>query len=171
MARKQIVILGGGTGGTMTANRLRRRFDSDEAEIHVVATGVRFQPEETEGLTGPGWSERAFTFYSPEGLVALHGRSSASTAAGGRGREPMGGAPADLPLGDPTLARRRHPGPRRGGREPRDGSAVAAASRWARVSSGRTRSSARSVSFDGAEPSCSSKLRTPEATSSFASRR
>src|SRR6266508_189239 len=36
MARKQIVILGGGTGGTMTANRLRRRFDADEAEIHVV---------------------------------------------------------------------------------------------------------------------------------------
>jgi sulfide:quinone oxidoreductase len=30
------VILGGGTGGTMTANRLRRRFDEDEAEIHVV---------------------------------------------------------------------------------------------------------------------------------------
>src|ERR671936_2006453 len=36
MARTQIVILGGGTGGTMTANRLRRRFDPDEAEIHVV---------------------------------------------------------------------------------------------------------------------------------------
>src|SRR6266536_1206469 len=36
MARKQIVILGGGTGGTMTANRLRRRFDDDQAEIHVV---------------------------------------------------------------------------------------------------------------------------------------
>ena len=36
MSRKQIVILGGGTGGTMTANRLRRRFDADEADIHVV---------------------------------------------------------------------------------------------------------------------------------------
>ena len=33
MSRKQIVILGGGTGGTLTANRLRRRFDADEAEI------------------------------------------------------------------------------------------------------------------------------------------
>ena len=146
MSRKRIVVLGGGTGGTMTANRLRRRFDADEAEIHVVdrddrhvyqpgllfvpfglaqveeivrprsrqlrngiafhenevesvwverdevllddgnvlpydvlvvATGVRLQPEETEGLTGPGWNERAFTFYSPEGAAqlqrALHG--------------------------------------------------------------------------------------------------
>src|SRR6266705_2689390 len=141
MARKRIVILGGGTGGTMTANRLRRRFDADEAEIHVVvldnrhvyqpgllfvpfglaqineivrprrrqfrngivfheneveevwterdelllddgtvlpydalviATGVRLQPEETEGLTGPGWNERVFTFYSPEGAEGLH---------------------------------------------------------------------------------------------------
>jgi sulfide:quinone oxidoreductase len=138
--KKQIVILGGGTGGTMTANRLRRRFGADEAEIHVVdrddrhvyqpgllfvpfgltqideivrprhrqlrdgivfhrnevesvwierdevllddgrvlpydvlvvATGVRLLPEETEGLTGPGWNERAFTFYSPDGAEQL----------------------------------------------------------------------------------------------------
>ena len=138
--RAQIVILGGGTGGTMTANRLRRRFDDGEAEIHVVdrddrhvyqpgllfvpfglahtdeivrprrrqlrsgivfhecevaevwaerdevlledgtvlpydvlvvATGARLQPEETEGLCGPGWDERVFTFYTPEGAEAL----------------------------------------------------------------------------------------------------
>jgi sulfide:quinone oxidoreductase len=138
---RRIVVLGAGTGGTMTANRLRRRFDADEAEIHVVdrddrhvyqpgllfvpfgladvhevvrprrrqlrrdivfyesevdsvalganevllddgtalpydvlvvATGVQLQPEETEGLTGPGWNERAFTFYTPEGAAALH---------------------------------------------------------------------------------------------------
>jgi sulfide:quinone oxidoreductase len=142
VARKQVVILGGGTGGTMTANRLRRHFDADEAEIHVVdrddrhvfqpgllfvpfglahvdeivrprrlqlcngivfhqnevvevwierdevllddgtrlpydvlvvASGVRLQPEETEGLSGPGWNERVFTFYSPEGAEALRG--------------------------------------------------------------------------------------------------
>jgi len=141
VSKKQIVILGGGTGGTMTANRLRRRFDTDEAEIHVVdrdnrhvyqpgllfvpfglahvdeivrprrrqlrdgivfheaeidsveldlaevrltdgtrlpydvlvvSTGVRLQPEETEGMTGPGWNERVFTFYDPEGAQGLH---------------------------------------------------------------------------------------------------
>src|SRR5438876_1065182 len=46
MTRKQIVILGGGTGGTMTANRLRRRFDLDEAEVHVVDRDDRhvYQP-------------------------------------------------------------------------------------------------------------------------------
>ena len=36
MSKKRIVVLGGGTGGTMVANRLRRHFDGDEAEIHVV---------------------------------------------------------------------------------------------------------------------------------------
>jgi sulfide:quinone oxidoreductase len=140
MPAKRIVILGGGTGGTLTANRLRRRL-GDGAEIHVVdrndrhvyqpgllfvpfglaevgeivrprrrqfrdgisfhetaveavdladdrvrlengsvlpydvlvvATGARLQPEETEGLTGPGWQERAFTFYTVEGAQALH---------------------------------------------------------------------------------------------------
>ena len=142
MARKQIVILGGGTGGTIAANRLRRRFEADEAEIHVVdrddrhvyqpgllfvpfglaqldeivrprrrqlhdgivfhenevmevwidrdeillddrsvlpydvlivASGTRLQPEETEGMTGPGWNERVFTFYDTEGAAALQG--------------------------------------------------------------------------------------------------
>jgi sulfide:quinone oxidoreductase len=151
VSKKRLVILGGGTGGTMTANRLRRRFDPDEAEIHVVdrddshvyqpgllfvpfelahpedivrqrrrqlrpgivfheaevasvtldrdevllgdgtvlpydvlvvATGARLQPEETEGLTGPGWNERVFTFYTPEGAAALHG--ALRRFAGGR---------------------------------------------------------------------------------------
>jgi sulfide:quinone oxidoreductase len=34
--RKRVVVLGGGTGGTIVANRLRRRFSPDELEIHVV---------------------------------------------------------------------------------------------------------------------------------------
>ena len=46
MSRKQIVILGGGTGGTMVANRLSRRLGLDEAEIHVVDMDNRhvYQP-------------------------------------------------------------------------------------------------------------------------------
>jgi sulfide:quinone oxidoreductase len=151
MAKKQIVILGGGTGGTMTANRLRRRLDPREAEIHVVdrddlhvyqpglvfvpfgltstdeivrprrrqlhggiefherevesvaldrqevelddgtalpydvlvvASGVRLQPEETEGLTGPGWGERVFDFYTPDGADGL--RKALERFDGGR---------------------------------------------------------------------------------------
>jgi sulfide:quinone oxidoreductase len=141
MSKKHVVVLGGGTGGTMVANRLRRRFDMDELEIHVVdrddrhvyqpgllfvpfglarvdeivrprrrqlhggiafhenevaevwierdevllddgtvlpydvlvvATGARLQPEETDGLAGPGWNERVFTFYAPDGAELLH---------------------------------------------------------------------------------------------------
>jgi sulfide:quinone oxidoreductase len=136
----RIVVLGGGTGGTLTANRLRRLYPETEAEIIVVdqddchvyqpgllfvpfglthpedivrprsrqlhsgigyvqsaidhvdleasevhlenrsmlgydvlvvATGAVLVPEETEGLTGPGWMDKVFTFYSPEGAAAL----------------------------------------------------------------------------------------------------
>ena len=40
-------------------------------DVLVVATGAVLVPEETEGLTGPGWMEKVFTFYSPEGAAAL----------------------------------------------------------------------------------------------------
>ena len=40
-------------------------------DVLVVATGTRLQPEETEGMTGPGWMERIFTFYTPGGATAL----------------------------------------------------------------------------------------------------
>jgi sulfide:quinone oxidoreductase len=137
---KRIVVLGGGTGGTLTANRLRRILDDKveivvvdqddnhvyqpgllfvpfglahldeiirprqrqlhrgidyrqsaidhvdldaqrvllgdgtalEYDVLVVATGSTLVPEETEGLTGPGWMEKIFTFYSPEGAARLH---------------------------------------------------------------------------------------------------
>ena len=137
---KRIVILGGGTGGTLVANRLRRAYRPDAAEIVVVdrddkhvyqpgllfvpfgladtakltrprwrqlrsgitfcqagidhvdtehdavhvtngtvidydvlivATGAHLLPEETDGLTGPGWQQNVFTFYTPEGAAAL----------------------------------------------------------------------------------------------------
>jgi sulfide:quinone oxidoreductase len=42
-------------------------------DVLVLATGAALQPEETEGLTGPGWNERVFTFYTPEGADALAG--------------------------------------------------------------------------------------------------
>jgi sulfide:quinone oxidoreductase len=135
----RIVILGAGTGGTLTANRLRRRLgdraeitvvdrddehlyqpgllfvpfgvehperlvrsrakqlrsgidfrlgevervEADASTVHladgtelgydvlVVASGAELLPEETEGLTGPGWNESTFTFYTLEGATAL----------------------------------------------------------------------------------------------------
>ena len=149
-APHKIVILGGGTGGTLTANRLHRHFgddahitvvDQDDAHVYqpaliflpfgladpqsmvrergaqlrpgihfviagvdrvesavntvhldgggvleydvlVVATGVRLLPEETEGLTGPGWNESACTFYTVEGAIAL--REALQSFDGGR---------------------------------------------------------------------------------------
>jgi sulfide:quinone oxidoreductase len=136
----RVVILGGGTGGTLTANRLRRLYSEVEADITVidqddrhvyqpgllfvpfglasaddivrprgrqlhrgiayvnsaidrvdlettqvtledgttfgydvlvVATGAVLVPEETEGLTGAGWMDKVFTFYSLKGASAL----------------------------------------------------------------------------------------------------
>jgi sulfide:quinone oxidoreductase len=148
---KRIIVLGGGTGGTLAANRLRRLLDREAAEIIVidpddrhlyqpgllfvpfgrarparlarprhqqfhdgvaflraavdradldrdevvladgtsvrydllvVATGARLVTEETEGLTGPGWMEKVFTFYTLDGAVALERALSRFT--GGR---------------------------------------------------------------------------------------
>ena len=135
----RIVILGAGTGGTLTANRLRHHYgdaveitviDRDDRhvyqpgllfvpfdladpdrivrsrgkqlhdgiefrlaevrsvelganEVHladgsvlhydvlVIASGAALLPGETEGLSGPGWGERVFTFYTLEGATAL----------------------------------------------------------------------------------------------------
>lgn len=49
-------------------------LDAGEAipyDVLVIATGAALLPEETEGLTGPGWQERVFTFYTLDGAVAL----------------------------------------------------------------------------------------------------
>jgi sulfide:quinone oxidoreductase len=40
-------------------------------DVLVVATGAVLRPEETDGLTGPGWMERVFTFYDLAGATAL----------------------------------------------------------------------------------------------------
>lgn len=56
---KRLVVLGGGTGGTLLANRLRRRFEPDELRIdvvdrddaHVYQPGLLFVPF---GLAYPG---------------------------------------------------------------------------------------------------------------------
>jgi sulfide:quinone oxidoreductase len=40
-------------------------------DVLLVATGAVLLPDETEGLTGPGWLEKVFTFYSLAGAVAL----------------------------------------------------------------------------------------------------
>ncbi len=42
-----------------------------EYDMLIIATGARLVPEETEGLTGPGWGERMFEFYTQEGAEAL----------------------------------------------------------------------------------------------------
>ena len=42
-----------------------------EYDVLVVASGAALLPEETEGLTGPGWGERVFTFYTIEGATGL----------------------------------------------------------------------------------------------------
>jgi sulfide:quinone oxidoreductase len=137
--RDRIVILGGGTAGTMIANRLLRelgdearivvidrdnrhvyqpgllfvpfgladpdelvrprglqlhegiefilaevdRVDTGETNVYltsgkrvgydalVIATGASLLPEETDGLTGPGWEQSMFTFYTLDGATKL----------------------------------------------------------------------------------------------------
>ncbi|HET6873987.1 MAG TPA: FAD/NAD(P)-binding oxidoreductase [Acidimicrobiales bacterium] len=160
----RIVVLGGGTGGTLAANRLRRRLGNDASitvvdrddhhiyqpgllfvpfglthvkdivrprrrQLHrgvgfvraavdsvdieerrvrldggysldydalVVASGAVLVPEETEGLTGPGWMENVFTFYTPEGASALE--ASLATFEGGR----LAVAVVDMPIKCPV---------------------------------------------------------------------
>ena len=40
-------------------------------DVLIVATGARVVPGETEGLTGPGWRETMFDFYTLDGATAL----------------------------------------------------------------------------------------------------
>jgi sulfide:quinone oxidoreductase len=51
-------------------------------DVLIVATGCVLAPEETEGLTGPGWMEKVFTFYTSEGAATL--AEKLSSFEGGR---------------------------------------------------------------------------------------
>lgn len=51
-------------------------------DVLVVATGASLLPDETEGLTGAGWQERVFTFYTLEGATGL--RDALRSFDGGR---------------------------------------------------------------------------------------
>ena len=64
---KRIVILGGGTGGTLLANRLRRAYRPEAAEIvvvdrdddHVYQPGLLFVPfglADVRRITRPRWA-------------------------------------------------------------------------------------------------------------------
>jgi len=65
-------------------------------DVLVIATGARLVPEETDGLTGPGWMETVFTFYTLEGAVAL--RRALAEFDGGR----LAVAVIDMPVKCPV---------------------------------------------------------------------
>ena len=65
-------------------------------DVLVIATGARLVPEETEGLTGPGWMEKVFTFYTLDGAVAL--RRALAGFDGGR----LAVAVLDMPIKCPV---------------------------------------------------------------------
>jgi sulfide:quinone oxidoreductase len=45
--------------------------DMLEYDVLVIASGASLLPEETDGLTGPGWRQRMFTFYTLDGAIEL----------------------------------------------------------------------------------------------------
>ncbi len=51
-------------------------------DVLVIATGSRVVPEETEGLTGPGWRDKTFDFYTLAGAASL--RRKLESWPGGR---------------------------------------------------------------------------------------
>jgi len=51
-------------------------------DLLIVATGTRVLPEETAGMTGAGWRQKVFDFYTLEGATAL--RDKLATWQGGR---------------------------------------------------------------------------------------
>src|SRR5437764_6804851 len=64
---RRIVILGGGTGGTLAANRLRRRYPDDEMSITVV-------DQDDRHVYQPGLLFVPFGLTHPEDIVRPRGR-------------------------------------------------------------------------------------------------
>ncbi len=64
---KRIVILGGGTGGTLTANRLRKHYSVDEASITVV-------DQDDTHIYQPGLLFVPFGFSAPEDIIRKRSR-------------------------------------------------------------------------------------------------
>ncbi len=56
--------------------------DPLDYDVLVIATGSRVVPEETEGLTGPGWRDKIFDFYTLAGAASL--RRKLESWPGGR---------------------------------------------------------------------------------------
>ncbi len=48
--------------------------ESVSYDVLIIATGSRIAPDQTPGLTGPGWRETAFDFYTLEGAAALRAK-------------------------------------------------------------------------------------------------
>jgi sulfide:quinone oxidoreductase len=65
-------------------------------DVLVIASGTELLPDETEGLTGPGWRERIFTFYDLDGATAL----CEALRAFDRGRLVVN--PVDMPIKCPV---------------------------------------------------------------------
>ena len=65
-------------------------------DVLVIATGARLVPDETDGLTGPGWMEKVHTFYTLDGAAAL--RRALAEFNGGR----LAVAVMDMPIKCPV---------------------------------------------------------------------
>ena len=63
---KAIVVLGAGTGGTIMANRLRKKFSADEATITII-------DENDQHLYQPGLLFVPFGIYQPEDIIRPRG--------------------------------------------------------------------------------------------------
>ena len=55
------------TSTSRTTGCTSRNGNALDYDVLIVATGAQLLPDETDGLTGPGWQRDVFTFYTPDG--------------------------------------------------------------------------------------------------------